>query len=640
MVHSLLNKSMRVAGWPHLLALLAVLLVILGISGCRERAGEVTASMFQIDAPEGHFTSVAWTADDTIIAAFEPVSLLNEAMFGLDLWRFSPSGAGFQRLDLPDPDFTYCHSVKFHRPSILRDGRFAFLRECEQDRGFVSELLAGSLETGSVSPLFPASPHTLKFTGYSVAPDGSKALTSLQSGIDDDLTLVTDAGAERVFASFDRANNPSWSPDGDAFVFFGNEELYRDPDPRWAVLSYHFWLVESACQPANPTCSTEPVLLLEYFFPGGRPQWSPDGKWVAFSGVNWVEEEGLFIRNMESGDLVRLASGRYRDLAWAPDGQRLVVIRDKPNFENHRYEARSVLEVFHLAGAPGPTATPSIGTESQGPLPSMSIVNVHAENTSPVMIGGSIVAGSAIDVTFTVRNDGPGDYPAGSADGIPLAVIWIANNSDPRNVILPVTTIGAGEEVAVFDRAYFPPESPLRIDAWLKPIFPTPLGSDAPSTLVSRDFTNLQSADIALGEVALLFNPASAEWTLLVQALNVGNKESVAGVDIDVPVRDVELELTLHFQGNTSSPLAPGACEWAFIQGGAAASRAAQPEPGNRVPSDHAEPRRRGGIGANGPGPMEQRGRRSRSANDHHRAACGSGPPDRRRLRRSALGNL
>ena len=175
---------MRVAGWPHLLAPLAILLLLLGISGCRERAGEATASMFQIDAPEGHFTSVAWTLDDTIIAAFEPAALLNEAMFGLDLWRFSPSGAGFQRLDLPDPDFTYCHSVRFHRPSTLSDGRFSFLRECEQDRGFVSELLVGSLETGAVAPLFPAIPDTLKLTGYSAAPDGSKALTSLQSGID------------------------------------------------------------------------------------------------------------------------------------------------------------------------------------------------------------------------------------------------------------------------------------------------------------------------------------------------------------------------------------------------------------------------------------------------------------------------
>ena len=119
MVHGLLKRSMRVAGWPHLLAPLAVLLVLLGISGCRERAGEATASIFQIDAPEGHFTSVAWMLDDTIIAAFEPAALLNEAMFGLDLWRFSPSGAGFQRLDLPDPDFTYCLSVRFHRPSTL-----------------------------------------------------------------------------------------------------------------------------------------------------------------------------------------------------------------------------------------------------------------------------------------------------------------------------------------------------------------------------------------------------------------------------------------------------------------------------------------------------------------------------------------
>ncbi|PZC49215.1 MAG: WD40-like Beta Propeller Repeat [Chloroflexi bacterium] len=555
---------------PRWLALGPLFLVLFWGAGCYSTADDLTVSRSQIDAPEGNYTSVAWPSEDSIIAAFEPVALLDEDLFGLDLWRIALDSTISERLDLPEPNFTYCHSVRFHDPAALADGRFAFVRECEQDRGFVSELLVSTPGSSAVSPLFPLDPLSFKFAGYSLTPDGSKALTSIQEGMGDDLTLVSGTESRRIYGEFERANNPAWSPGGDAFVFFGNEAIYGDPSRRWQELSYHFWLVDTGCEVAGSECSSEPVLMLQNFYPGGRPQWSPDGRWVAYSGTNWIEDPGLFLRNMENGGISRIATGEYRDIAWAPDGQRLVAILEKPNLKDNRFLARSSLEVFDLTGAaplPNGTKLPS-GSIQEQELPSLTLSNVNAENISPVELEGVVIAGSAIEVTFTIRNDGPGDYPGGSNQEVPLAVIWTANGSNPQSTILPSTTIEASHQLVVKDTIYLPPESPFHVEAWLKPLLPTPLAGKLSSSVVSQDFDDLQSADIGQGEAALLLHPVSADWTLLVQVLNVGNAASFGGVDISVPVRDLEAAVTLSFQKSTLEALLPGACQWVIIPGG------------------------------------------------------------------------
>lgn len=556
---------------PRWLVFVPLLLVLFWLTGCYSTADDLTVSRSRIAAPEGNYTGVAWPSNDSIIAAFEPLALLEEDLFGLDLWRLTPDGAVSERLNLPSPNFTYCHSVRFHDPSALADGRFAFVRECEQDQGFVSELLVSSASGGAASPLFALDPLSFKFAGYSITPDGSKALTSIQEGMGDDLTLVAGTDPRRIYEAFERANNPAWSPTGDAFVFFGNEAIYGEPSRKWQELSYHFWLVGTGCEVANSECSEEPVSLLQNFYPGGRPKWSPDGRWVAYSGTNWIEDPGLFLRNMETGEISRIATGEYRDLAWAPDGQRLVVILEKPNLKDNRFLARSFLEVFDLSGTAAPipsrTQRPSGNVLAQE-LPSLSLSDVKVENVSPVSVDGAVIAGSAIEVTFTIRNDGPGDYLPGPSQEVPLAVVWTANDSNPQGTILPSTTIRAGNQIVVKDRIYIAPESPFHVEAWLKPLLPTPLAGKLSSSVFSQDFEDLRSADIGQGKAALLFDPASAEWTMLVQVLNVGNAASFGGVEISVPVRDLEAAVTLDFLKNTQELLLPGSCQWVIIPGG------------------------------------------------------------------------
>jgi Tol biopolymer transport system component/imidazolonepropionase-like amidohydrolase len=60
-----------------------------------------------------------------------------------------------------------------------------------------------------------------------------------------------------------------------------------------------------------------------------QPVWSPDGQWIAF--VTWTDQGGDIwkIRSDGSGAAQRLtrASAFYKDLAWSPDGSKLVALK-------------------------------------------------------------------------------------------------------------------------------------------------------------------------------------------------------------------------------------------------------------------------------------------------------------------------
>lgn len=67
--------------------------------------------------------------------------------------------------------------------------------------------------------------------------------------------------------------------------------------------------------------------LVEYPATAGPPAWSPDGRYIAFEGVN-----GLNIIDVENNMQSRLSteqlSGTYRNPAWSPDGRRIAFVSD------------------------------------------------------------------------------------------------------------------------------------------------------------------------------------------------------------------------------------------------------------------------------------------------------------------------
>lgn len=101
---------------------------------------------------------------------------------------------------------------------------------------------------------------------------------------------------------------PAWSPEGDVIAF-----MRRDLDPKARRIQAGLMLM-----PAN---GGKPRLLLaedrEHLDEPSSPQWSPDGKQVAF-----VASEGIHVINEDGSRLRTIASDLgIHALAWSPDGQ-------------------------------------------------------------------------------------------------------------------------------------------------------------------------------------------------------------------------------------------------------------------------------------------------------------------------------
>jgi len=150
------------------------------------------------------------------------------------------------------------------------------------------------------------------------APDGRKiAYISDQAGdmeihvvdLDTGSTIrLTHNGGDDLF--------PRWSPDGKSLAFISEQE--GTPG---------IFLMSAAGGPAT-----------KITFNGGENvlgDWSPNGEWLVFynegaaesSTESSTEERGLWLRNPDGVDLVRLTTGMDRDPVWSPDGKHIAFVR-------------------------------------------------------------------------------------------------------------------------------------------------------------------------------------------------------------------------------------------------------------------------------------------------------------------------
>ena len=104
--------------------------------------------------------------------------------------------------------------------------------------------------------------------------------------------------------------SPQWSPDGKRVAFIS----HQDGNPEVYLMN------ADGGQLTRITSNSTADRLGD---------WSPDGEWLVFSSSGDETTGGLWLRNPDGVNLVRLTSGRDSAPAWSPNGQHIVFLREE-----------------------------------------------------------------------------------------------------------------------------------------------------------------------------------------------------------------------------------------------------------------------------------------------------------------------
>jgi TolB protein len=113
---------------------------------------------------------------------------------------------------------------------------------------------------------------------------------------------------------------PEWSPDGNSIAFH-----LLDSD------GYHLMMMSSDGSGVRKIVDWR--TSLEIFDPGlaWPPQWSPDGKKIAFASLSSGGDSDIFTINVDGSGLVNLTNSPGQDLdpVWSPDGRSIAFESDR-----------------------------------------------------------------------------------------------------------------------------------------------------------------------------------------------------------------------------------------------------------------------------------------------------------------------
>jgi roadblock/LC7 domain-containing protein len=148
------------------------------------------------------------------------------------------------------------------------------------------------------------------------SPDGASLAFTL-GGCESVVYVVDLAGALVRLAD---GSAPAWSPDSSQLTF----SLNRVPQPCGTCGPPGPWEVQSVARAGGPASS---VTLNGPWFQAGRAAWSPDGKRIAYSGIqlNSVEvKSAILVADADGGQQQALAEGH--DPLWSADGRQLLFL--------------------------------------------------------------------------------------------------------------------------------------------------------------------------------------------------------------------------------------------------------------------------------------------------------------------------
>ena len=313
----------------------AILYLALLAAGCAAAPDAPTqeAPSHRVPLEAGSFGGVAWLPNGWLVLSRDAAPDSPEALF-----RLRPDGSGLQPLPIPgDPA---CLAIRHDSPVSLGDGRVAFLYSCSlalgPDQIFVKAFDPGTGRTSQLTarPLEGYFSGTITWStlkdrgmiGDSVAPCMSIAWLTPQGVEPAAITISEGERSWRLDELHKRGGSdcndlgnagwPAWSPDGGTIAFFaflqamGVGNQFSRLDAPW-----NLYLMDPDEQ--------QPRKALDGVVDAHGLKWSPDGRWLAFSGEihGW---DGVWVYAPSTQRLLHISVDPMNNLGWSPDGQRIV----------------------------------------------------------------------------------------------------------------------------------------------------------------------------------------------------------------------------------------------------------------------------------------------------------------------------
>jgi WD40-like Beta Propeller Repeat len=334
--------------------LVACLLALLALSGCQSLWAKGTSPEpaqlpgTRLDLPKGDMGGAAWLPDGHVYLNY---TASQDAP--LAVWRVRP-GQPAEHVTLPE--LSGCPRTDYLLPHALPDGRLGTSRSCRTDSSG-TDLVAYDPASGRLEVLAPMG-HNAP-TGVSWRRDLQSGYVSTGSGICDGVAPLTrqgpgafpgpvtlDGHTWRLDEVFRQSGDESCDAQGRAFG------ALLTPDERRLV----FFASPQAQGHGGQVRTYQPVGIYIWDLPEGKPRaavrgfdntvgmaMSPDGRRVAIGGRRG-KETGLWLVDLDSGAMHKLARIRLASPAFSPDGRQLAVVYQHGKYEDFNCELR-VLDV-------------------------------------------------------------------------------------------------------------------------------------------------------------------------------------------------------------------------------------------------------------------------------------------------------
>jgi hypothetical protein len=330
----------------------SVVILTLVLSGCGDPGSGGVNLRPDSELPVGHYNDLAWVDDDRLVVALDPTAKAAVPQ----LAEFARDGEQLADLNLPSD--SHCQRTNFLFPSRLPDGRLGLIKHCirpiESNPNSMWTQEAYEFETGKLVTLTRFGPLTRRLNSGETDEYYAHASTatwnsSMKQG------LIGTGGLCSTIARIDRHGikelNALVESDGRSWNL--RDQLFADPsetcsskgiasDPQWSVRDdVAFFASPQAIGTSGPARGFVPSNLYLMKVGEWQPEvivkdlvlsstssieWSPDGRYLAFTAGMNGSEWGLWLFDSRTEELAQLSSERGSQLAWNPEGTELALL--------------------------------------------------------------------------------------------------------------------------------------------------------------------------------------------------------------------------------------------------------------------------------------------------------------------------